>query len=418
MSSPSGPPGPPGQPGQPGQSVQPSQPGGGINFLPSTDAIRKVLTSQVTPNAIHWFGMSFVIVVILWLITYVTTKINLGKTNCDIIQEVNKKTTPTKITSAWTTSTSPDYVGKNLRDFYIKTAYNCCASGQFKSDYVDICALKNVIKQGVRCLDFEIFCVENRPVVGVSSIDIIGVKQSYNSIPISVVLKEINESAFSETAGICPNPKDPLLLHFRIKTNNANILNILASEIAENLGDKLLPIDFMKECNGSNLTAKPIKNFLGKVVIMVEKNNTSNSMPILYQSKNLWELTNVTTNSVFIHQKRFMDVKNSNDLETITNFNKKNMTIVLPDLSVSNANYITSVPQALGCQLMAMNFQNSDQNLITYNELFETKQSAFVPKPSQLLYVPVTTTIPTPLPQSQSYAPITTRGPGKVTFTL
>ena len=33
-------------------------------------------------------------------------------------------------------------------------------------------------------------------------------------------LKEINNIAFSETAGICPNPRDPLLLHFRIKTNN------------------------------------------------------------------------------------------------------------------------------------------------------------------------------------------------------
>lgn len=400
-------------PGAPGAPTPP-QPGGGINFLPSTDAIRKVLTSQVTPNAIHWFGMAFVIVVILWLITYVTTKINLGKTNCDIIAEVNKKTTPTKINSSWTTSTSPEYTGKKIRDFYIKTAYNCCASGQFKSDYVDICALKNCIKQGVRCLDFEIFCVKNIPVVGVSSIDMMGVKQSYNSIPVSIVLREINNNAFSETAGICPNPKDPLLLHFRIKTNNVNILNILASEIAENLGDKLLPIEFMRECNGSNLTNKPITDFLGKVIIMVEKNNTSNTMPILYQSKNLWELTNVTTNSVFIHQKRYMDIKNSNDLETITNFNKQNMTIVLPDLSISNANYISTVPQALGCQLMAMNFQNVDQNLITYNDLFEKKASAFVPKPSQLIYVPTTVSLPQSLSQSLSFAPTSTRGPGDV----
>lgn len=392
-------PGPPGTPGQ----IQPPQPGGGINFLPSTDAIRNVLTSQVSPTAIHWFGMSFVIVVILWLITYVTTKINLGKTNCDIITEINEKTTPTKINSSWTTSSSPEYVGKKLRDFYIKTAYNCCASGQFKSDYVDICALKNAIKQGARCLDFEIFCVDNTPVVGVSSVNIIGVKQSYNSIPISIVLKELSNIAFSETAGICPNPKDPLLLHFRIKTNNVNILNIIASEIAENLGDRLLPIEYMRECNGSNLTNKPIKDFLGKVVIMVEKNNSSNTMPLLYQSKNLWELTNVTTNSVFIHEKRYMDIKNSNDVETITKFNKKNMTIVIPDLSVSNANYVSTVPQALGCQLMAMNFQNVDQNLLTYNEIFEKKQSAFVPKPNELIYIPDTVPEPQPLDENLSY---------------
>jgi hypothetical protein len=396
-------------PGAPGPPT-----GGGINFLPSTDAIRKALTSQVTPMAIHWFGMAFVIVVLLWLITYVTTKINLGKTNCDVIQQVNKDSPPTKINSKWTTSSSPDYAGKNLRDFYIKTAYNCCASGQFKSDYISMCALQNVIKQGVRCLDFEIFCVDNIPVVGVSSIDVLGVKQSYNSLPISEVLKELNNIAFSETSGICPNPKDPLLLHFRIKTNNVNILNILASEIAENLGDKLLPIKYMRECNGTNITKNPIKDFMGKVVIMVEKNSSANSMPLLYQSKNMWELTNVTTNSVFIHESRYMDIKNSNDLETITNFNKTNITLVLPDLSVSNINYISTVPQALGCQLMAMNFQNVDQNLLTYNELFENKESAFVPKPNELLYIPVLINKPTPLASNLSYAAKQIDGPGNV----
>ena len=402
-------PGPASAPGTP-------QPGGGINinFLPSTAAIRSVLTSQVTPMAIHWFGMAFVIVVLLWLITYVSTKINLGKTNCDIIAEVNKKSTPTKINSRWTTSSSPDYAGKNLRDFYIKTAYNCCASGQFKSDFVSMCALQNAIKQGVRCLDFEIFCIDNIPSVGVSSIDMIGVKQSYNSLPVSQVLRELNNIAFSETAGICPNPKDPLLLHFRIKTNNVNILNILASEIAENLGDKLLPIEFMREGNGTNITKRPIKDFIGRVVIMVEKSNSSNTMPILYQSKNMWELTNVTTNSVFIHSKRYMDVKNSNDLETITNFNKENITIVMPDLSVSNANYVSTVPQAVGCQLMAMNFQNVDQNLLTYNELFEKAESAFVPKPNELIHVPVFIDKPKPLPSYLSFAAKEIDGPGNV----
>lgn len=398
-----------------------SNAGGGINMSETTKQLKQLkdfLKNPLeTPMAIHWFGMSFVVVVLLWLITYVTTKINLGKTNCDIIEEINKNTPPTKITSAWTSSASPEYSGKKLRDFYIKTAYNCCASGQFKSDYVSICALKNVIKQGARCLDFEIYCVDNTPVVGVSSVDIIGVKQSYNTLPISEVLKEINNVAFSETAGICPNSKDPLLLHFRIKTNNVTIYNILASEIADNLGDKLLPIEYMRECNGTNLTKKPIKDFIGKVVIMVEKNNVYNSMPLLYESKNMWELTNVTTNSVFIHETRFLDIKNSNDIDTITTFNRQNVTLVLPDLSASNANYISTVPQALGCQLIAMNFQNVDQNLLTYNELFEKKQSAFIPKPDELLYTPVMVNIPPPVKGSHRYDRVRERK-GLVTTTM
>ena len=168
----------------------------------------------------------------------------------------------------------------------------------------------------------------------------------------------------------------------------------------------------MREGNGTNITKRPIRDFIGRVVIMVEKSNSSNTMPILYQSKNMWELTNVTTNSVFIHSKRFMDIKNSNDLETVTNFNKENITLVLPDLSVSNANYVSTVPQAIGCQLMAMNFQNVDQNLLTYNELFEKGESAFVPKPNELIHIPVF--IHKPLPASLSFAAKEVDGPGNI----
>jgi len=173
----------------------------------------------------------------------------------------------------------------------------------------------------------------------------------------------------------------------------------------------------MRECNGTNITKKPIKDFIGKVVIMVEKNNVYNSLPLLYESKNMWELTNVTTNSVFIHQTRFLDIKNSNDIDTITTFNRQNITLILPDLSASNANYVSTVPQALGCQLIAMNFQNVDQNLLTYNELFEKKQSAFIPKPNELLYTPVMVNMPPPVSTALNYA--TTRvGEGLVKTTI
>jgi hypothetical protein len=368
----------------------------------SVKNMREMLHTTISPVAIHWFGMSFVVVILLWLITYVTTKLNLNRTNCLSIQSYYNE--PTKITSAWTSLNSKDYQ-KNLRDFYIKTAYNCCASGQYKNDYVSLCALHNTIVQGCRCLDFEIYCLNDAPVVAVSSIDQVGVKQSYNALPISDVLNDINTYAFSEvnvpTDGknprYCPNPKDPLLLHFRLKTNKVNILNQLAAEIAQTLGNRLLPIDYMREYNGKNITKVPINVFLGKVVIMVEKSNTSQGMPILYQSKNLWELTNVTTNSAFIHEKFFTDIKNTTDPQDIIEFNRQNMTIVLPDLAEYDINYIYTVPQVLGCQLMAMSFQSHDQNLVTYNAFFEQAGSAFVMKPDSLLYVPTFIDKPEPL---------------------
>ena len=306
----------------------------------------------------------------------------------------------------------PDYAGKNLRDFYIKTAYNCCASGDFKSDYVSMCALYNVIAQGCRCLDFEIYCLNDTPVVAVSSIDQVGVKQSYNFLNASSVFTEINKYAFSGNtlpsilAGetlqrFCPNPTDPLFLHFRLKTNKVNVVNQLASIIAQTFESKLLPIQFMRESNGKNMTKTPIKdlvdNINGKVVIMVEKNSNTGGMPILYQSANMWELTNITTNSVFIHEKRFTDIKNTNAPNDVINFNRQNMTIVLPDLNENSTNYIYVVPRILGCQFIAMNFQSNDQNLISYNKFFDDSKSAFVPRPAELLYVPVHVPAPKPI---------------------
>jgi hypothetical protein len=308
----------------------------------------------------------------------------------------------------------PDYAGKNLRDFYIKTAYNCCASGDFKSDYVSMCALYNVIAQGCRCLDFEIYCLNDTPVIAVSSIDQIGVKQSYNFLNASDVFIAINNYAFngnvlpSLIAGspdkpqrFCPNPTDPLFLHFRLKTNNVGVVNQLAALIAQTFESKLLPIQFMRESNGKNMTKTPIKDLVddvnGKVVIMVEKSSTTGSMPILYQSANMWELTNITTNSVFIYEKRFSDIKNTNAPNDVVNFNRQNMTIVLPDLNENNTNYIYVVPRLLGCQFIAMNFQNTDQNLISYNKFFDDSKSAFVPRPADLLYVPVYVPAPKPI---------------------
>ena len=47
-----------------------------------------------------------------------------------------------------------------FKDYYIKTAYNCCSGGNYKNDFVDTCVLKDLLKQGIRGLDFEIFSID------------------------------------------------------------------------------------------------------------------------------------------------------------------------------------------------------------------------------------------------------------------
>ena len=74
-------------------------------------------------------------------------------------------------------------------------------------------ALTNCIKQGCRCIDHEIYSVNNKPVVTIF-VDDYSVKETYNSILFADAMGVIASHAFS--GGTCPNPGDPLIIHLRI----------------------------------------------------------------------------------------------------------------------------------------------------------------------------------------------------------
>ena len=78
-----------------------------------------------------------------------------------------------------------------LRDFYIKTAYNCCASGSYSHDFVDMCALENCIKLGARCLDFEVYSFDNKPIIALSSVNDHNIKETYNYLTFDSVMEKI-----------------------------------------------------------------------------------------------------------------------------------------------------------------------------------------------------------------------------------
>ena len=162
-------------------------------------------------NMVSYLILAFIIFIIIVFLFYIKKTISYNVINCNSISKLFTSKPP--LISA---VDSPELSNHSLRDFYIKSAYNCCCSGKFKNDYVNICALDSCIEQGVRMLDFEIYSIDNKPVVAASSIDSYKTKETYNSIPIEEVFSTINQKAFS--SGSCPNYNDPLILHFRISS--------------------------------------------------------------------------------------------------------------------------------------------------------------------------------------------------------
>ena len=165
---------------------------------------------------------------------------NKKESSWSAISNFFKKVGGTQISSINTIS-NPDFDSKYLlKDYYIQSSYNSCVGNDIKNDYVDIRPLKNVIKRGARLLDFEIWNIDNEPVVaaGLNSDTKYHFKGTYNHLSISNVFDTINRNAFD--GGICPNPNDPLFLLFRIKSKNSNIYVNLANKLSEIFKDRLL----------------------------------------------------------------------------------------------------------------------------------------------------------------------------------
>jgi hypothetical protein len=291
------------------------------------------------------------------------------------------------------TSSDPDCSG-NLQDYYVKTAYNACSGGSYKNDFVNICNLKAVIKQGVRCLDFEIYSVNNQPVVSTSTSDSYYVKETFNSVNFSSVIDTIRNYAFSGST--CPNPTDPILINLRCKSNNQEMYSKLADIFSSNT-DIMLGPEYSYEASGTNLGNIPLMSLQSKVILIMDRSN-----PAFVENADLLEYVNLASNSVFMRGYDYYNIKNNPDINELTDFNRQGMTIVYPNNEINPANPSGMVCRASGCQMVAMRFQYVDNNLMENALFFDEAGYAFALKPADLRYQPVT--IPAPTPQNSDYS--------------
>jgi len=328
--------------------------------------------------------------VVILIIIYISNTLKKNKKNCKNIEKPNKLNA--KLSSI---TRDEKYFSYNLRDYYVKTAYNACSAGYFKNDFVNICALENVIRKGARCLDFEIYSVNNKPVIATSTRDNFYTKETYNYVSFTKAIQTIKNKAFSNSS--CPNFSDPLIINLRIKSNNRIIYDAMAKTLASQLTGKLLGVKYSREYNGKNIGEVPLKSLINKVIIMVDGTNKT------YINTNLDEYINATTGSAFFRKYTYSQIKNIQDMNDLIDYNRKNMSLVIPDRNNKKTNNSSILPMNYGCQFVAMIFQNSDNNLTYYNDYFTKIGTAFVLKPDNLRYVPVTIETPPPPDKKLSY---------------
>lgn len=292
------------------------------------------------------------------------------------------------------------YSSNCLINYQLKTAYNCCAINTTKNSFVNECALKYCIDNGARCLDFEIYSVDDRPIIGVSSKSgNTNMKESYNSLPLEEVLDVISER-------MAP---DPLILHFRIKSDRIQLLESVKNALMNSkLSKKLVCYNknyghywsYSHFENQAEQAKEPIRNIIKE---NVGKFNTSQNVIISfdlsetkwrYNTQNktirtispdlddLWKIVNIMTphqiESISINKIKAMTGSEQGDLRAET---KKKLFFVQPDPAVPHIDDLKRYGLYIGCQLVAAPLQfTNKKNVIDYNEFFKDSQHKLKPE--------------------------------------
>ena len=150
-------------------------------------------------------------------------------------------------------------IGYKLKEYQIFSSWNSCAQS---NNNVSLEQLEKVLLNGCRFLDFEVYFIKGKPVIGFSK----GKYQSNESIQQidSDTVLPFLDVCNKIVAGKCPNPNDPLFLHFRIKSNNVNIFEKMAEIfISSGLKEKLPAQKVTKDTYLSDLQ--------NKIIVVVDK---------------------------------------------------------------------------------------------------------------------------------------------------
>lgn len=260
-----------------------------------------------------------------------------------------------------------------LSRYYIQTAYNACCGGAYAYDTVDLCHLKAVLRQGVRCIDLEVFSIDGQPHIAATNQvqDGAVLKTTLNSLPFADVLDTIVVNAFSFDG--CPNPKDPLLLHLRIKTHRGDqIYPVMAAACRRHMS-KLLGNGF--DYDQAKVLHTPVESLSGKLILIVDAND--------FHRSELAEFVNLVSRSANMRWYPYQRLQKTADQQELLQFNQNHLTLVTPNEGETDpANPDIQFCHSLGCSMVAMRYSLKESKA---TEPFVQATCAFVEKPEFLV---------------------------------
>ena len=375
--------------------------------------------------ALFLFAVSFFLI---WVIIYyIYSKLSLESNNNKRMKAFYKSLGGTKISEITGCKNEKECepgmhtnrlneLRPKLRDFYIMSSYNTCCGGNTKKDWVSMKPLVEVISQGVRFLDFEVYSDGGKPIIAAGpEANPDGkycIKGTYNHLNFDQVMNKINNAAFT----LPSNKNDPLFLNFRIKTNSKGVYDNMYESINNYFGGKGRINRLVSEnlrydggkvnsSNDNSISNVPLYQLKGKVIISVNDVNHG------YIGKKFSELISISdknkagTGMPYINSYKNLQVKDAYDPQELITENKQYLGITYPDFTNSTSNSSAALHHKLGFQFVTMNFHIIDQHLRYYINFFNDSGSAFILKPNNLRFKRVTINKPKEADKNLSFEP-------------
>jgi hypothetical protein len=254
-------------------------------------------------------------------------------------------------------------------DYYTASSSYSVFPGSKIFDYVSDQVLPMVIKAGARVVELDIYAdTTGKPVVGLKN-EKLGIDYASNSVPFESCCVSIANNAFNSVTS--PVSSDPFVLSLAFHTDKTDVINACAEILKTTCRAHLL--DETYAFQRKNIAIEPICNLQSKLIIVSGGGMKGTLME---------ELVNMSWDTSHLRRLLYSQASQPHDANELINFNRNNITMVVPDIEGDLVNYNPQILFTYGCQWIMMNYGSIDSMMELY--ISEFQENSVVLKPDGL----------------------------------
>lgn len=256
-----------------------------------------------------------------------------------------------------------------LADFYAASSSYSVFPGAEVYDYVSDSILPLAIKAGVRLVELDIYSdVNDKPVVGLKN-QKLGVDYAYNTVSLEACCVSIANNAFNSINS--PVSSDPFVLSLVFHTDKTKTINAGAEILKTTCRAHML--DSTYSYQRKNLAVEPICNLQSKLIIV-----SGGAM----KGTLMEELVNLSWSTSHLRRMTYTQASQPHDQDELIDYNRNNITMVVPDIGEDLVNNNPQILFTFGCQWIMMNYGSIDNMMELY--IGEFQENSIVLKPAAL----------------------------------